>query len=414
MTKFYELSTEQRLQQLYQAGYLSAADLKLLTPSQGLPTEIASHLVENQIGAFGVPLGLAQNFVIDGKSYLVPLATEEPSVIAAASNAAKRCQQAGGFQTKVRREGLNGQIVFMGQLAHAEQFLAQHLAQIKAVATKAHPSLEQHGGGFKQITVRQVGEFVEFLLLIDPAQAMGANVVNTLTEAVAHYLATQLPQLELLMAILSNQVPNQRVQVQAQFTFAELATKKMAGQQVAKKIVAASQFAQLSSSRAATHNKGTMNGMNAVVLATGNDTRNLNAAAYADLTDRHPTWTQWQITDDQLVGTIELPLPLGQVGGAISTLPLAQLSLKILQQPSAKQLMSIVASVGLASNLAALRALVTRGIQAGHMNLQLQSLALMAGANGAELEAVVAQLRKQPQQANLSLAQAILQHLREN
>lgn len=412
MVKFYELTTKQRLQQLYQTGVLTTADLELLQSYPNLPTAIATNLIENQVGVFGVPLGLAENFVIDGQSLLIPMATEEPSVIAAASNAAKRCLPQGGFKTTVQRAGLIGQIVFEGQLRKPQVFLQQHLAMIHQVAFDAHPSLRQHGGGLKQVSVHVSANFVEFRLLVDPGEAMGANVVNTLAEAVAQYLAAQLPQLSLLMAILSNKAPQQSVTATATFALAKLATQKDAGEIVAQKIVAATKFAQESPLRAATHNKGIMNGINAVVLATGNDTRSINAASYAGLSKQQPTWTSWQIQDELLVGQITISLPLGSLGGAISTLPMAQLSMKILQQPSTRQLMSIVASVGLASNLSALRALVTQGIQAGHMNLQFKSLALMAGATEKEVASVVKQLRLAPTKANLQTTRQILQQLR--
>lgn len=256
------------------------------------------------------------------------------------------------------------------------------------------------------------GEFIEFDLLIDSGAAMGANTVNTIAEAVSRYLADQLPQYELLMAILSNCAPQQRARARACIDAELLATKDMPGTQVAERIAAASRFAQMSELRDATHNKGIMNGINAVVLASGNDTRNVNAAAYADLSERHRTWTDWRFDGERLIGEIDMPMPIGSVGGAISTLPMAKLTMRLLRQPSAETLMGIIASVGLASNLSAMRALVTRGIQAGHMNLQLQSLAMMAGAQGNEAEELIRWLRANPRQASLAAAQEQLRRLR--
>lgn len=413
MTKFYELSTEQRLQQLQEHGILTASEKALFRENIALPTTIANRLVENQIGTFSLPLGLANHFLIDGHQYLVPMAVEEPSVIAAASNAAQRVARSGGFTTQVQRQGIRAQIVFVGQLGQPGQFLRAQQKTIKQFALQAHPSLIEHGGGLRQIMVQQQEEFVEFQLLIDPGEAMGANVVNTIAEAVGHYLQTQLPQLEYLMAILSNHAPEQRVQAVAEVQFAQLQTSNLSGEVIARKIVQASKLAQISLARAATHNKGIMNGVQAVVLATGNDTRNVAASVYAGLNDQHRSLSSWHLTPKGLRGVLNLNLPLGSVGGAISTLPLAQINLKILQHPSAAQLMRIIASVGLASNLAALRALVTQGIQAGHMNLQLQSLALMAGARNAEIDLIVKQLRQQPQQANLAQAKALITKLRQ-
>ncbi|UQS83256.1 hydroxymethylglutaryl-CoA reductase, degradative [Bombilactobacillus thymidiniphilus] len=411
-SKFYELSTQQRLQELQKAGYLTMDDLQLLIEQPALPEVVASNLVENQIGSYPLPLGLATNFLIDGKQYLIPLATEEPSVVAAASNAAKRSQASGGFQTRVQRQGLSAQVVFQGQLTDAQVFLQQHLAKIKQIAHQAHPSLQEHGGGLRQVSVQNIVDYVEFNLLIDTGEAMGANIVNTIAEAIGDYLQQQLPQLSLLMAILSNDAPTQMANASTKIAFDQLATADLSGQQVAQKISAASDFAQISPQRAATQNKGIMNSIEALILATGNDTRNVNAAAYSVLNDTRKTWSNWHVVDQYLVGEISLPLPLGVVGGAISTLPLAQLNLRLLQNPSAEQLMGITAAVGLASNLAALRALVTQGIQAGHMNLQLQSLALMAGATALEVDTLTEQLRKQAKQANLTLAKKLLAKLR--
>ncbi|NVY96757.1 hydroxymethylglutaryl-CoA reductase, degradative [Lactobacillus sp. DCY120] len=412
MTKFYELTTAQRLDYLQEKGYLTVADRQLLQSSPALPEEIASHLVENQIGSFPLPLGLANHFLIDGQAYLVPLATEEPSVIAAASNAAGRISRSGGFHTQVQREGIIGQIVFKGELAQAEEFLQTQESLLYQVARQAHPSLWEHGGGVRQITVQNLPQFVEFQLLIDPGEAMGANVVNTIVEAVAQVLKRQLPDLEFLLAILSNSAPQMLAQAQVQVKLEELQTATMTGLEVAQRIAAASQLAQVSPVRAATHNKGIMNGIEALVLATGNDTRSVSAAIYAGL-DQGGALSTWKLTDQGLQGKISLHLPLGSLGGAISTLPVAQLVRKILQKPTAQQLMGIVAAVGLASNLAALRALVTQGIQAGHMNLQFQSLAMMAGAKATEIDAVVAKLRQEPKQANLARTQEILSKLRQ-
>lgn len=414
MKKFYELSTKERLEKLYQQGYLSASDLQLLQPSVALSTDVASHMIENQIGDFPVPLGLAENFVIDGQNYLIPMAVEEPSVIAAASNAAKRIAKSGGFKTEVIRKGVNSQIVFWGNLAEQQTFLDQHLMDIKQITHAAHPSLYRRGGGLRKVTVNNIGEYTEFNLLIDPKDAMGANVINTISEAVSQYLQKQLSKLHFLMAILSNKADNEFAISKVAIGFDQLATKTMAGQQVAQRIVQATEFAKLSPYRAATHNKGIMNGINALVLASGNDTRNINAAAYAELNQADPIFTDWQIKDNRLCGRIKISLPLGSVGGAISVLPIAKLVQRILKNPDAKTLMGIVASVGLASNLSALRALVTNGIQAGHMKLQIQSLAIMAGAKDNEIDTVVSTLEQDIKHANLERAKEIVKELRKN
>lgn len=414
MIKFYKLTTSQRIERLYQEGYLSQADFDFLQNGSILTSQTGSHLIENYIGNFSLPLGIADHFMIDQQDYLIPMVTEEPSVIAAACNAAQIISHCGGFQTQVQRVGIRGQIVFQGRLlTNGKQFLQQQYSQLKKIADQTHPTLKQHGGGLKNITVQKYDDFVEFDLLIDSAEAMGANIVNTILEAEAHYLQQQLPELQLLMAILSNHNSQQLAQSQVKIKVSELATEQMYGLQVAQRIVAASHFAEISIARAATHNKGIMNGIIAVALATGNDTRNLSAAIYSFVNEQHSLLTNWQLQGQKLIGTIKVPLPLGSVGGAISTLPSAQLALRILRQPNAVQLMGIIASVGLASNLAALRALVTTGIQSGHMNLQWQSLALMAGAQAQEITPLVAYLTKYPQKANLAAVKLKLKQLRK-
>lgn len=421
MTKFYELSTAERIDQLCREGVINADDARLCCDEPALPTSIASNMVENQIGNFPVPLGLADHFVIDGEALRVPMAVEEPSVIAAAGNAAQRIALSGGFHTSVRRDGVSAQIVFnacnRADGDRLSDFVSGHEADIRQVAHEAHPSLETHGGGLRSVGTSWNEEgFAQIDLLIDPGNAMGANVVNTIAEAVAEHCVARLEGLDLLMAILSNEASGQRARSEARIDFDNLRTRDMDGQTVARRIAAAARFAEISPQRAATHNKGIMNGINAVVLATGNDTRNMNAAAYADLSAERRTWTTWSVDVErrQLVGSIDLPLPLGSVGGAMSTLPMAKLSLKLLHHPDAARLMGIVASTGLASNLSAMRALVTKGIQAGHMNLQFKSLAMSAGAGPDELEQVVAMLRADPAQANLSTVQRCLKQLREN
>lgn len=414
MIKFYKLTTSQRIERLYQEGYLSQADFDFLQNGSILTSQTGSHLIENYIGNFSLPLGIADHFMIDQQDYLIPMVTEEPSVIAAACNAAQIISHCGGFQTQVQRVGIRGQIVFQGRLlTNGKQFLQQQYSQLKKIADQTHPTLKQHGGGLKNITVQKYDDFVEFDLLIDSAEAMGANIVNTILEAEAHYLQQQLPELQLLMAILSNHNSQQLAQSQVKIKVNELATEQMYGLQVAQRIVAASHFAEISIARAATHNKGIMNGIIAVALATGNDTRNLSAAIYSFVNEQHSLLTNWQLQGQKLIGTIKVPLPLGSVGGAISTLPSAQLALRILRQPNAVQLMGIIASVGLASNLAALRALVTTGIQSGHMNLQWQSLALMAGAHAQEITSLVDYLNKYPQKANLAAVKLKLKQLRK-
>lgn len=427
--KFYELDTSRRLQMLVDEGLIDERDRATLAPSRALPEDIGSHLIENHIGAFPVPLGLAEHFLIDGRALRVPMATEEPSVIAAAGNAAQRVARSGGFHTRASRRGIVAQIVFrqgdgVGGDASGNRsggrsgkrglasFLAAHRREIGDVADRAHPTLRSHGGGLCGIEVRRTGEFVEFDLLIATGEAMGANTVNTIAEAVAAYLSARLAGFDLLMAILSNKADDQRVHVEARIAAADLATSTMPGDEVASRIAAAARFAEQSDLRAATHNKGVMNGIVAAALAAGNDVRNVVAAAYADLDAEQRTWTSWRVADGGLCGSIDMPMPIGVVGGAVSTLPVARLAMTMLGHPGADELMGIIASVGLASNLSAMRALVTQGIQAGHMHLQLRSLAMTTGAQGRELEVLTRRLQADPSRASLERARVLLDAIR--
>lgn len=423
--KFYELDTSRRLQMLVDEGLIDERDRATLVPSRALPEDIGSHLIENHIGAFPVPLGLAEHFLIDGRALRVPMATEEPSVIAAAGNAAQRVARSGGFHTRASRRGIVAQIVFrqgdgVGGDASGNRsgkrglasFLAAHRREIGDVADRAHPTLRSHGGGLCGIEVRRTGEFVEFDLLIATGEAMGANTVNTIAEAVAAYLSARLAGFDLLMAILSNKADDQRVHVEARIAAADLATSTMPGDEVASRIAAAARFAEQSDLRAATHNKGVMNGIVAAALAAGNDVRNVVAAAYADLDAEQRTWTSWRVADGGLCGSIDMPMPIGVVGGAVSTLPVARLAMTMLGHPGADELMGIIASVGLASNLSAMRALVTQGIQAGHMHLQLRSLAMTTGAQGRELEVLTRRLQADPSRASMERARVLLDAIR--
>lgn len=414
---------------LVDEGLIDERDRATLVPSRALPEDIGSHLIENHIGAFPVPLGLAEHFLIDGRALRVPMATEEPSVIAAAGNAAQRVARSGGFHTRASRRGIVAQIVFrqgdgVGGDASGNRsggrsgkrglasFLAAHRREIGDVADRAHPTLRSHGGGLCGIEVRRTGEFVEFDLLIATGEAMGANTVNTIAEAVAAYLSARLAGFDLLMAILSNKADDQRVHVEARIAAADLATSTMPGDEVASRIAAAARFAEQSDLRAATHNKGVMNGIVAAALAAGNDVRNVVAAAYADLDAEQRTWTSWRVADGGLCGSIDMPMPIGVVGGAVSTLPVARLAMTMLGHPGADELMGIIASVGLASNLSAMRALVTQGIQAGHMHLQLRSLAMTTGAQGRELEVLTRRLQADPSRASLERARVLLDAIR--
>ncbi|MBO1308367.1 hydroxymethylglutaryl-CoA reductase, degradative [Enterococcus sp. 669A] len=411
--KFYQLTRAERLAQLAAEEKLTAEEAAQLANDTVLPEKIANNLIENQISEVATPLGIARNFVINGEEKDVPMATEEPSVIAAASNAAKIMAIHGGIQAKVLERAMVGQIVLqeVADTGFIQQWVKDHEAQLFTTAQQSYPSIYQRGGGLKEIQTRVFSEqgYVSIDLIADVKDAMGANILNTMLEGVAQEIRSGLPEVNVLFSILSNYATHSLVEASCQLPVAAI------GKETAEKIASASAYAKLDPYRAATHNKGIMNGIEAVVLATGNDTRAVSAAvhAYAAKNGSYQGLTDWSIEDDQLVGRLVLPMAVGTVGGATKVLPKAQLSLKLLGVASAGELAEIITAVGLAQNFAAVRALVTDGIQKGHMALQSRSLAITAGAQENEIPQVV-QLLKQAPQMNLAEAEKILIQLRAN
>lgn len=411
--KFYELTRSQRLERLAHEQVLTP-EMKNELQQMSLSEEIADHLIENQISEFAIPLGVGMNFVINEQNYLVPMATEEPSVVAACSNGAKIAAASGGFHSQMEQKLLRGQIVLMNVTDAAAicKKIAANEAYLFEVAEAAYPSIVKRGGGLRRIQTREFPEDPSFLsvdLLVDTQDAMGANMMNTILEKVASVFRGWFSE-EILFSILSNYATESVVTASCDISFDTLGKQ---GKKVAEKIAAASTFAQLDPYRATTHNKGVMNGIEAVILATGNDTRATSAAihAFAARSGQYRGLTTWQLTPTGLQGTIELPLALGTVGGATKVLPKAQVALKMLGVEHAKDLAEIVACVGLAQNLAALRALVSEGIQKGHMSLQARSLALSVGAKRDEIQFVAERLQKGLM--NEAIAKEILATLRQ-
>lgn len=410
--KFYELSQEERLTELVHQGKLTH-EMKTELKNMNLSKEIANHLIENQISEFSIPLGVALNFSINQKKYVIPMATEEPSVIAACSNGGKIVASSGGFTTEMSEKLLRGQIVFMNVQdgEGLKQAILEKESEIFEVATKAYPSIVKRGGGIRKLIVRDFQEehFLSVDIVMDTKDAMGANMMNTVLEGVAQAFREWFSEVDILFSILSNYATESIIKASCRISFDSFGKN---GQFIAEKISAASTYAQLDPYRATTHNKGIMNGIEAVILATGNDTRAASAAihAYAAKDGQYRGLSQWRIVDQQLEGIIELPLALGIVGGATKVLPKAQIALVMLQIKSAKELAEVIASVGLAQNLAALRALVSEGIQKGHMSLQARSLALSVGASGEEISLVTEKLKQTTM--NEATAKEILAELR--
>lgn len=408
--KFYQMSPAERL------DFLDLkSETRQILEETVLDAALADNLIENQISEFELPMGLAQNFVINGKKFLVPMVTEEPSVIAAASNGAKI---AGNFQTVLSERLMRGQIVFydVDQADHLMQTIEENQAGIFRAAKEAYPSIIKRGGGLRQVSSRafEAEGFVSVDFKVDVKDAMGANIVNAILEGVANLFRTWFPEQKILFSILSNYATESLVKVSCEIPVERL-SKGNNGQEVAEKIQAASRFSKIDPYRAATHNKGIMNGINAVVLATGNDTRAVASGihAYASKEGSYQGLAKWDVRDGLLLGSLELPFPVATVGGAVKVLPKAQAALELLEITEAKELAQVMAAVGLAQNLAALRALVSEGIQQGHMSLQVRALAMTVGAKDEEITILSEKLRRE-KVMNQAIAEKLLLEIRQN
>ncbi len=408
--KFYQMTQAERLAELVKEKKLSAKEAAQLQAETVLPEKISNNLIENQISEGSIPLGVAQNFVINGEKKIIPMVTEEPSVIAAASNAGKIIAKSGGIHTRVINQNMLGQIVLRNvtDFTAIKKVIAENEQELFAVAEKSYPSIYQRGGGLRSIDIRIFEEgFLSLDLEVDTKDAMGANILNTMLEAMAQEVRQLIPDADILFSILSNYATQSLIEASCEISLEQLAPE------LVEKIISASDYSKIDPYRAATHNKGIMNGIDAVVLATGNDTRAVEAAchAYAARNGRYEGLTDWYIKNDKLVGKLVLPMKVGIVGGATKVLPKAQLSLKLLEVSSAAELGEVIVAVGLAQNLAAIRALVTDGIQKGHMAMQSRSLAITAGATTKEVPLVSRQLRK-AERMNLATAEEIIKNLR--
>ncbi len=368
---FHKLDPEERLDFVKEFSKLSEKEAELIAKSGGLTLEKADDMVENTIGTQELPLGIATNFKINGKDRLIPMCTEEPSVIAAASNGAKMAREMGGFETESSKPHMIGQIQVtkLEDLNRAERQIEEKEGKLLDLANE-ESSLKKRGGGAKKIETRTIGENSDEMLIIhlivDTMDAMGANVVNTMVEKLGPYIEN-ITGGKTLLKIVSNLTDERTSRAEATFS-----KKELGGENTVEKIVKAQKFAESDPYRAATHNKGIMNGVQAVTLATGNDTRAIEAAAhsFAAKNGNYQPLTEWDKTKEgHLKGKIRIPTPLGTVGGATEKNPIAQTCQKILELDSSQDLGEIVAAVGLAQNLAALKALTTEGIQKGHMKL---------------------------------------------
>jgi hydroxymethylglutaryl-CoA reductase len=358
-------------------------------------------MIENVTGVFGLPLGIALNFVVNGQEVLVPMAIEEPSVVAGASFMARLARAGGGFTAETDPPEMIGQmqLLDLADLSAAQQAILEHKPRLLAEAAKIDPVLQKLGGGPRDLVVRlidesSIGQFLVLHLIYDVRDAMGANAVNTAVERLAP-IVESITGGRVHLRILSNLADRRLARARCSIPLAELVFDEFSAEEVRDGIIAASAFAAADPYRAATHNKGIMNGVDAVVIATGNDWRAIEAGAhaFAARTGRYTSLSDWR-QDEQgdLVGTLEMPLAVGIIGGATRVHPGAQAALNLMGVTTAAQLAEIIVSVGLAQNLAALRALATEGIQRGHMSLHARQVAIAAGASGELIEKVAAQM----------------------
>ncbi|PKO14612.1 MAG: hydroxymethylglutaryl-CoA reductase, degradative [Chloroflexi bacterium HGW-Chloroflexi-10] len=420
-TKFYNLSQAERLAWLEQNTGMSAETLSILSGENGLKTEQANHMIENVIGTFALPLGIAKNFLVNGREVLVPMVLEEPSVVASASFMAKLARPAGGFTAHTTAPEMIGQIqvINLPEIHSARLRILEARQQLLDIAAEVDPMLQKLGGGPRDLQVRliedsPIGAFLVVHLIFDVRDAMGANAVNTAVERLA-------PQIESIsggkvhLRILSNLADRRLARSRVTIQLDQLAFGNFSTEEVRDGIINAWAFAVSDPYRAATHNKGIMNAIDPIVIATGNDWRAVEAGvhAYAARNGKYTSLTTWgKDAAGNLVGTIEMPMAVGIVGGATRVHPQAKAVLELMKVENAAQLAEIIVSAGLAQNLAALRALATEGIQRGHMTLHARQVAIAAGAVEEEISRLAAQL-VQEKQVRIDRAQEILTEWRK-
>ncbi len=398
---FYKLSIDERLERAAAVAGLDAKNKAAFTRLGGLEADQADHMVENVIGVFGLPLGVATNFLINDREILVPMAIEEPSVIAGASFMAKLARGGGGFHAETTEPLMIGQIQILDvpDLEAAQAKILEHRDEILAEADRVDPMILSLGGGARDLEIRALtetpaGPMLIVHLIYDTRDAMGANAINSAVERLSPMLES-LSQGRVHLKILSNLADRRLAKVTCTIPTAALAFEAFSGPSVRDGIVEAWAFAAADPYRAATHNKGIMNGVDAVVIATGNDWRAVEAGAhaYAARSGRYTSLSKWGVNEaGDLEGFLELPLAVGTVGGATRVHPLAKACLALMGVENARELAEVIAAVGLAQNLAALRALASEGIQRGHMSLHARQIAIAAGAEGEQIDRIAAEM----------------------
>ena len=411
--KFYQQSLSERLETLAESSDLTPKDLLAYQKDGGLDLDTANAMVENVVGLYSLPLGIAQNFIVNGREVLVPMVIEEPSVVAGVSFMAKLAKASGGFEAGMTSQEMIGQLQVLDLSdpnAAAKSVLA-HKDELLQAVSNFHPSIQKYGGGPRDLQARilpetEIGPMLIIHLIVDVQDAMGANIINSMLE----FLAPKIENLtsgRVRLRILSNLADRRLAWAHTRIACQNLAFNDFSGEEVRDGIIEAWAFAEADPYRAATHNKGVMNGIDAVVLATANDWRAVEAGAhaYAARSGQYRSLPHWSKAENcDLLGSIELPMALGIVGGATKVHPTAKANLKLMGVQSVTELGEIIAAVGLAQNLAALRALATEGIQQGHMSLHARQVALAAGAKPDQADKVAAQMVAEK---NIKLARAL-------
>ena len=423
LKSFYKLTVEERRKMIADLANLNDEQIAALAASGELDETAADRMIENVIGTMSLPVGVATNFIIDGKHYVIPFCLEESSVVAAASNMAKRCHANGGFSSNNDNPVMIAQIQLLDVMdhAHATKSIEENKSQLIHLANSLPSTMIRLGGGCKDISTRTIESLSGPMLIVhihvDCRDAMGANAVNTMAELLAPELE-KITNGRSLLRILSNLATERLARVSGTFTPEEMSNSgdRAEGESIIERILEAHHFAMADPYRAATHNKGVMNGISAVAVACGQDWRAVEAGchAYAAFNqERYGSMTHWERdSTGNLVGTIETPMAVGIVGGASKVHPVARTNLEILGVESAQELASVMAAAGLAQNLGALRALATSGIQKGHMRLHAKNMAVSAGAVGNEIERVAERLISEEGPKTQTRVAEILEELR--
>lgn len=401
IAQFYNKSIEERLQLVKNSSEIEETEFeKISAETKGLPLEVADRMVENVVGTFQLPLGIATNFTINDKDYLIPMAVEEPSVVAAASNMARIARKSGGFHTSYTGSLMIAQmhVLELEDTDRAKEKIKEATPRLLEMANSFDKTLVSLGGGARDIEMRSLqlrdGQRVLAIhLVVDVLDAMGANTVNTMTEKLTPEIE-KITGGKVLLRILSNLASYRLAKAQVSIPVEYLETEGFSGEEVAKRMALANEIAIVDPYRAATHNKGIMNGIDPVIVATGNDWRAIEAGAhaYAVQDGQYRALTEWVVEDGRLHGTLELPMAVGIVGGATKTHPTAQLCLEIMGIKTSSELAQLIAAVGLSQNMGAIKALATEGIQRGHMALHARNIAVQAGARNDQIDWLTQQM----------------------